>query len=158
MLPEIKATKSSCEWEPPLSINQKSNKSRIIRHKEGFRWSSVKADKYKKEGQSWSSVIRMALIGDFGESVKFSLRYFEILPKGYSSLEKHKHEHVVICIRGRGKVTLDKKTYKVGYLDTVYISPDTIHQFLNPFEEPFGFFCIVDKKRDKPIVIEEKND
>lgn len=153
MLHEIK---TSCDWKSSPSQKNKGNKSRIIRYKEGFRWTTVKIDKYKEEGQSWSSVLRMALIGDSQESVKFSIRYFEILPHGYSSLEKHNHEHVVICIRGAGKVTLGERTYKIGYLDTVYISPNTIHQFLNPFDEPFGFFCIVDKVRDKPIVINDK--
>lgn len=153
MLHEIK---TSCDWKSSLSQKNKGNKSRIIRYKEGFRWRSIKTDKYKEDIDSWASVIRMCLIGDYGESVKFSLRYFEILPNGYTSLEKHNHEHVVICVRGAGEVSLGKKIYKIGYLDTVYISPDTIHQFLNPFDEPFGFFCIVDKVRDKPIVINDK--
>jgi ribulose-bisphosphate carboxylase large chain len=42
------------------------------------------------------------LSGKRGESQRFHVRYFEIAPGGYSTLEKHEHEHVVIPIRGRG--------------------------------------------------------
>ncbi len=150
---KIKSGQTSCDWKSPADKKHRDNKSKVIRYKEGFGWSSVKTDKYKEDGQGWSSVIRKVLIGNCGESAKFSLRYFEISANGYSSLEKHKHEHVVICIRGRGKVLIGKKTQKVGYLDTVYISPDTVHQLLNPYDEPFGFFCIVNAKRDKPKIV-----
>ncbi|MDX9714241.1 MAG: cupin domain-containing protein [Dissulfurispiraceae bacterium] len=103
----------------------------------------------------WSDISRNVLIGSKGESAKFHLRYFEIAPGGRSSLEMHKHEHVVIVIKGSGRVRLDKKNYKVSYLDTIYISPNTVHQLSNPFDEPFGFFCIVNAKRDKPRTIKK---
>lgn len=147
------AKESICDWQAPTKKQKASNKSRILRFKEGFRWTSVKLEKYKEEKESWSSVARMVLTGNHGESAKFSLRYFEISPQGFTSLEKHTHEHVIICIRGRGKIVLDNKKYQINYLDTIYVSPNTIHQLINPYDEPFGFFCIVDSKRDKPIVL-----
>jgi quercetin dioxygenase-like cupin family protein len=42
----------------------------------------------------------------------------------------------------------------MGFMDTVYISPDTVHQLLNPFDAPFGFLCIVNARRDKPKVLD----
>jgi ribulose-bisphosphate carboxylase large chain len=44
-------------------------------------------------------------------------------------------------------------SYKIAFLDVVHISPNTPHQLLNPFDEPFGFLCVVPAKRDKPINI-----
>ncbi|ODS32551.1 MAG: 2,3-diketo-5-methylthiopentyl-1-phosphate enolase [Candidatus Scalindua rubra] len=39
-------------------------------------------------------------IQPYGEKTSFDLRYFEIELCGFSSLEKHAHEHVIIGIRG----------------------------------------------------------
>jgi len=61
---------------------------------------------------------------------------------------------VVICLKGKGKVRLGKRFYILNYLDILYIAPNNVHQLLNPFNEPFGFLCIVDSERDRPIEIE----
>lgn len=132
------------------------NRNKIFRHKGTFRWSGVKTGKYKPADAGWQSIVRNVLIGNGGESAKFHLRYFEISPGGNSSLEHHRHEHVVICIRGKGTVLMGRKYHEIGYLDTVYIAPDTVHELTNPFDEPFGFFCIVNAKRDKPKLVKRK--
>ena len=126
------------------------NKSRLHRHRGDFKWQGIKTKKYKLQGGDWAHVIRRVLVGHGGESARFHLRYFEISPGGYTSFERHRHEHVVICVRGKGKVRTDKKMNTMNYLDTLYIAPFAPHQLRNPFDEPFGFFCIVNSKRDKP--------
>lgn len=143
-------TYNSCDWASPTKEKQSVNKSTIYRHKGNFRWVGIKTEKYKQKNGGWASIIRNVLIGNNSETARFHLRYFEIQPNGYSSLEKHRHEHVVICIRGKGNITIGQKTHTVKYLDTVYIAPNTVHQLRNPYNEPFGFFCIVNAKRDKP--------
>lgn len=143
----------SCDWKSPETDKLKKagkNISKIYRHKGNFRWNGIKEERYKNQEGNWSNIIRNVLIGNNGETCKFHLRYFEINPNGFSSLERHKHEHVVICIRGKGKIRLGEKSYILKYLDTVYVAPNTIHQLMNPYDEPFGFFCIVNSKRDKP--------
>ena len=134
-----------------------TNRTRFYKHKGGCTWQGIKTEGYKTKGSHWTDVIRRFIIGNHQESAKFHLRYFEILPGGFTSFEKHKHEHVVIGIRGKGKVFCGKpesiragKQYEMNFLDTLYIAPDTPHQLSNPFHEPFGFFCIVNAKRDKP--------
>ena len=150
----------SCDWKAPdaqrSTLNARCNK--IYRYKGNFRWSGVKTEKYKQKDstqkdKNWSAIARNVLIGNQGETCKFHLRYFEIEPNGYSSLERHRHEHVVVCIRGRGKIRMDEKTYSLNYLDTAYVAPNTVYQLINPHDEPFGFFCIVNAKRDKPKLI-----
>jgi quercetin dioxygenase-like cupin family protein len=126
------------------------NASALYRHKRECRWTGVNIDRYKKAEGGWLSITRQFLVGKKGESAKFHLRYFEIAPGGFSSLERHRHEHVVICARGKGRVRMGDKSYMLGNLDVAYISPDTVHQLLNPYDEPFGFFCIVNAKRDRP--------
>jgi quercetin dioxygenase-like cupin family protein len=124
--------------------------SPVYRHKKEGRWTGVTIDRYKNSEGGWLSITRQFLIGKRGESAKFHLRYFEIEPGGYSSLETHRHEHVVICARGKGRALIGKKSYMLRSLDIAYIGPNAVHQLLNPYDEPFGFFCIVDSKRDKP--------
>ncbi|WP_203471831.1 cupin domain-containing protein [Dissulfurispira thermophila] len=151
----------SCDWKAPKIEHKrekaKAQKSTIYKHKGNFKWSGVKTEKYKHNSRGWSAIVRNVLIGDHGETCKFHLRYFEIQPNGYSSLERHNHEHVVVCIRGKGKVLMGEKFYTIKYLDTIYIAPNTVHQLSNPYDEPFGFFCIVNAKRDKPKEVRSKN-
>lgn len=160
-----KKTSISCDWSALGRIRRgekagtalkgkktNTNKSRLYKHRGNFRWQGVKTEKYKLKGKDWSAIVRHTLIGNHGETAKFHVRYFEIAPKGHSSFEKHRHEHVVVCVRGKGKALVNKKSHTMNFLDTIYISPDVPHQIRNPFREPFGFFCIVNARRDKPKI------
>ncbi|MFN3395177.1 MAG: cupin domain-containing protein [Thermodesulfovibrionales bacterium] len=128
-------------------------KSRLYRHRGDFTWKGIKTERYKPKGGDWADIVRRVLIGNHGEAARFHLRYFEILPGGYSSFERHRHEHVVICVRGRGQVLTGKRRHTMNFLDTLYIAPEEPHQLSNPFDEPFGFFCIVNARRDKPKIL-----
>jgi quercetin dioxygenase-like cupin family protein len=123
--------------------------SRVLRF-EDFSWEGVVPQEYKDAASGWLGVARHEIAGRCGERTAFHLRYFEVGPGGYSSLERHRHEHVVVIVRGRGRVRLGEKYEEVEPLDAVYVSPNTPHQFLNPYGEPFGFLCIVDAERDAP--------
>ncbi|HLB25416.1 MAG TPA: cupin domain-containing protein [Nitrospirota bacterium] len=125
-------------------------KSRLHKFDPSYTWSLTEKEAYKAEPGGWCGIDRNVLIGGKGEGTKFHLRYFEINPGGNSSLEKHGHEHVVICVRGRGRAVVEDKMHDLESLDVLYIAPDAPHQLLNPHDEPFGFLCIVDAERDKP--------
>jgi quercetin dioxygenase-like cupin family protein len=120
-----------------------------------FTWSGVPPQLYKKPSGDWTRVIRHVLIGDQGEETRFHLRYFEIASQGYTTLEKHGHAHVVIGIRGKGRVIAGAKCYDLSFLDALYIAPNTPHQLINEGGEPFGFFCLVDAERDLPQPLSE---
>ena len=157
----------SCDWSALGQIRRgeksgatlkrkkppKENKSALYKHKGKFRWQGIKIEKYKQSGGGWADIVRQTLIGNCGETAKFHVRYFEIAAGGCSSFETHKHEHVVICVRGKGKAIAGKKSHILNFLDTLYISPNTPHQLRNPFKAPFGFLCIVNAKRDKPKLL-----
>lgn len=115
-------------------------------------WAGVPLQEYKPVADHHCGVSRSVLIGESGEQTRFHLRYFEIAPGGYSTLEHHRHEHVVVVLRGSGEVRLDGNWHAVGFGDTVYVAPDEVHQLRNHGEEPFGFLCLVDAERDKPVV------
>ncbi|MEN2985076.1 MAG: cupin domain-containing protein [Thermodesulfovibrionaceae bacterium] len=138
--------KSLCE----IRFNSQCENSEVIKFRNN-RWLRRKSTKYKDLLTNWAAVKRTPLVKS--KALKFEVRYFEILPKGYTSLEYHNHAHVVICIKGKGKLRLGNKYKILKYLDIAYIAPNEIHQLLNPYDEPFGFFCIVDAERDKPIEV-----
>lgn len=132
------------------------NQTRLYRYTGHFSWKGVTTEKYKPSGKDWSQIVRQTLIGNRGETARFHLRYFEIAPEGYSSFEMHKHEHVVTGIRGRGVCHVGKKKYLISFLDTLYIKPNEPHQLKNPFKEPFGFFCLVNARRDRPKTLKDR--
>jgi quercetin dioxygenase-like cupin family protein len=145
---------SCCEIRGPKGRSgDKKNRSAFYRHKGDMSWQGVRDEPYKAAAEGWSGIMRRVLIGGRGESAKFHVRYFEIAQGGNSSLERHRHEHVVICVKGRGVVRVGKAKKHMDFMDTIYIAPDTVHQLLNPFKEPFGFLCIVNARRDKPKVL-----
>jgi quercetin dioxygenase-like cupin family protein len=118
-----------------------------------FNWEGVEVKQYKDERNTWLNVSRRVIVGKSGENTKFHVRYFEIAPGGYSTLEKHRHEHVVICVRGKGLAIAGDDVYEMNFMDVIYIGSNVPHQFINQSDEPFGFICIVDAKRDKPKLL-----
>ncbi len=138
----------SCE----IGKGKELSKSKIIRFKNN-QWQGIKPNIYKEKLSNWALIDRFTLVSS--QTIKFEVRYFEITHGGCSSLEYHNHAHVVICLKGKGKIRLGDKYRILKYLDIAYIAPNEIHQLSNPYTEPFGFLCIVDAERDKPIEIKD---
>lgn len=99
------------------------------------------------------------MLGDgAGEGdLNFITRYFEIQPGGYSTMERHQDPHVVVVLRGRGRVLLGDKSYEIGPYDCVYVSLKAYHQFQATGDEPLGFLCTVDRIRDRPELPSEED-
>ncbi|MFA6030719.1 MAG: RuBisCO large subunit C-terminal-like domain-containing protein [Elusimicrobiota bacterium] len=115
-------------------------------------WEGRPASAYKAdETLPFQGVSRRELVGAHGEKTAFDLRYFELAPGGHTSLEKHAHTHTVVCVRGRGVLVKGKKRVELGGMDIGYVGPFETHQLRNEGAEPFGFFCIVDRERDRPV-------
>lgn len=137
---------------PPLV----GNHSKVIRYQGDCGWQDIPLEPYKETTDTWRGVIRRELSGKRGESQRFHVRYFEIAPAGYTTLEKHEHEHVVVVLRGRGEVQFGCTIHRVGFGDVVYVAPHDPHQFRNPANatEPFGFLCMVNADRDTPQTVD----
>jgi ribulose-bisphosphate carboxylase large chain len=147
-------TRSSCETGLPQTAETRQTGSRVLHWQPGFRWEGVPVVPYKSLGDSWCGVARTVLAGEQEEQTAFQVRYFEIAPGGYSSLEHHRHEHVVMVLRGRGEVRLGGEVHQLSFGDVVYVAPQEVHQFRNACEEPLGFLCIVDARRDTPVPVD----
>lgn len=119
-----------------------------IRQTSPFRWEGVRVAPYKPEGTHFAGLTRQLLF-DGGEGLGCQLRYFEIEPGGYSSLERHHHAHAIMVVRGPGRGFVGDRVLDLGINDLVRVPPLTWHQF-RAGESPFGFLCMVDCARDVP--------
>ena len=125
------------------------DKKNPIRRFKSFRWEETDLLAYKEEGSApFKAITRQTLFRD--PALKCELRYFEMAPGGYSTLERHAHMHAVLILRGRGEVLVGDEVRKIGTNDLVTIEPWTWHQFRAGPEEPLGFLCMVNAERDKP--------
>src|SRR5262249_1537435 len=132
------ATQSSCEMTSRPA--PAASGSRVLRCAGGFRWPGVPVVEYKEAAAHHRGVARVGLVGEQGEATAFHLRYFEIAPGGFTSLEKHVHEHAVVVLCGSGEVQLGPSVHRLGPGDVVYVGPEEVHQFRNPSPSaPFGF-------------------
>ncbi len=153
--------KSSCEIPVGSARSAKvTTTSRILRFRPAIdssqphSWEGVPLAEYKQAADHHCGVTRTVLVGDSGEKTAFHVRYFEIAPGGFSTLERHENEHVVVVLRGQGEVRLGENTHTITFGDTVYIAPNEVHQLRNPStSEPFGFLCLVDAQRDSPVPV-----
>lgn len=124
----------------------------MIKKAGAFEWPEIELLPYKDRPGTFEAVTRRNLFKPDGSN--FEVRYFEVGPGGYTSFEKHEHEHCVVVLRGEGKVRLADEWTDVTLNDTVYVGPMVPHQFRNTGVEPFGILCVVDKDRDRPIVLD----
>jgi len=122
-----------------------------------FSWAGVTVEGYRagKEDlpdHGFRGVTRQTITSGSNEKCAFEVRYFEIEPGGYTRLERHEHVHSVTVLRGSGYALVGAHVHPVRGHDHVYVPPMTYHQFVNDGDEAFGFMCVVDAERDRPIL------
>ncbi len=122
----------------------------MVRHQAGnFTWEGVDVLPYKETGTHFKSITRQTLFRGEGD-LPAEMRYFEVQSGGYSTLERHNHQHVVMIIRGSGRVLVGDQITQINTHDLVHIPPLTWHQFHADQGEELGFLCVVAVDRDKP--------
>lgn len=110
-----------------------------------FDWENVPIGPYPNDGSK--NVTKQELIGSSDAAYNFAIRYFEVAPGGYTTLDNHQHDHGVLVVRGKGKVLLGEEKHDIGYGDVIYVSPNETHQFENGYDEPLGFICVIPPKK-----------
>jgi quercetin dioxygenase-like cupin family protein len=125
------------------------NRTTHRRAQRDFRWQDVELLPYKEDGRAlFKSITRQVLFSD--PELHGELRYFEVAPGGYSTLERHEHMHAVLILRGRGHCLVGNEVRPVETRDLVTVPRLTLHQFRATADEPLGFLCMVNAARDKP--------
>ena len=121
----------------------------LHRKANAYRWEGVNTLPYKQDDRAlFKSITRQVLFAD--PQLHAELRYFEIEPGGYSTLERHEHVHAVLILRGHGHCLVGKEVRTVELRDLITVPPLTWHQFRASADEPLGFLCMVNAVRDKP--------
>lgn len=125
-----------------------------------FRWKGIEPRAYRdterdERGMGFRGVVRHTLAVGEELPAEFELRYFELEAGGYSSLEKHRHAHFVIALRGSGRALVGEEVIELRPFDAIYVAPRTPHRWINAGDEPFGFLCPVDSSRDRPQPLDE---
>ena len=116
---------------------------------EAFGWDDVEVLKYKEDGSApFRGITRQVLFEEAEHGCQ--LRYFEVAPGGYSTLERHEHVHAVLILRGRGTCLIGAEVREIGEHDLCRVPPLTWHQFRAAADAPLGFLCLVPIERDRP--------
>jgi quercetin dioxygenase-like cupin family protein len=114
-----------------------------------LRWAGVDLRLYKEEDAApFRAVSRQILFSD--PRLMGELRYFEVAPGGYSTLERHEHMHAVMILAGAGRALVGAEIHAVKAHDLITIAPWAWHQFRATLNEKLGFLCMVDASRDRP--------
>ena len=120
-----------------------------VRRFSDFRWDDTDLLAYKEDGSApFKAITRQTLFRH--PELKGELRYFEMAAGGYSTLERHRHVHAVLILRGAGECLIGGEIHTIATNDLVTIEPLTWHQFRANAGEPLGFLCMVNVERDKP--------
>lgn len=108
---------------------------------DSYDWANISEQSYDSAEVQGVSV--RWLIGAKEGAPHFAVRYFEIEPGERTSLDKHKHDHGVVVLRGHGEVVLGGGVAEISFGDVVYVSPEEVHQFRCVGDEPLGFLCVI---------------
>ena len=122
--------------------------------RDDFRWDGVAWQPYKQDGAApFKDISRQTLFHD--DALACELRYFEMAANGFSTLERHQHAHAVVILRGSGHCMVGDEVREVKQFDLITIPAWTWHQFRATAAEPFGFLCMVNMERDRPVLPSE---
>lgn len=120
----------------------------IVKATGDYKWEDVAVLAYKETGANFKNITRQVLFEGLGD-LPCQLRYFEVQPGGYSTLERHEHVHLVMILRGGGEVFLGDDIHSIEEKDVITVPPQTWHQFQANANVPLGFLCLVHAQRDK---------
>ena len=104
-------------------------------------WEGVESRAY--DDPSLAGVRKHELIGEAEGASQYRMRYFEVPPGGRTARERHAHDHGVMIVAGRARVTLGSETHEVAEGDVVYVAGEELHCFEALGDAPLGFVCVV---------------
>ncbi|MEA1878460.1 MAG: cupin domain-containing protein [Bacteroidota bacterium] len=84
------------------------------------------------------------LIGTDDSSDNIIMRQFIIAPGGNTPRHTHNYEHV-IKIESKHGIIIDKDEveHELSEGQSLFVPPNELHQFKNPYDEDFEIICII---------------
>jgi quercetin dioxygenase-like cupin family protein len=107
----------------------------VRRRGSGWAWDGVAPRRYEAGAE------RHVLVSAADGAGDVELRYFRIPAGGASALERHRHEHAILVLHGRGEVLLGDAVHVVREGDAVFVESEELHQLRALDDEPLGFLC-----------------
>ncbi len=109
---------------------------------------TIHASEVQRKGVK--DVTMKILIGTGDESDNIIMRQFRIAPGGHTPRHTHNYEHVVKIESNRG-IIIDENgnEHELHKGQSVFVKPNELHQFKNPFDEDFEFICIIPNQEKK---------
>ncbi len=87
------------------------------------------------------------LISESDGAPNFAMRLFEVEPDGYTPYHRHKWEHEVLILKGKGNLITEGKALPLKQGDAVFVPGEEGHQFKNTSREVLIFLCMVPIER-----------
>jgi quercetin dioxygenase-like cupin family protein len=115
-----------------------------VRRRSADGWQGVVPGSYADP--ALAGVRKYELIGEADGAAHYRVRYFEVPAGGHTARERHAHDHGVVIMTGRARVTLGEQTHEVAEGDVVYVAGDELHCFEALGDEPLGFICVAGPK------------
>ena len=113
----------------------------VIHRRDQSGWEGVLAQQYGDP--ELAGVHKHELIGEAEGATRYRVRYFYVPAGGRTARERHPHDHGVVIVTGRARVTLGDEVHGVGEGDVVYVAGDELHCFEALDDRPLGFLCVV---------------
>jgi len=84
------------------------------------------------------------LIGPGEGSDGIIMRHFTVAPGGNTPYHQHNYEHVIKIEKNSGiAVDKDGNEHVISQGQSLFVKPNEMHQFRNPYNEEFEFLCII---------------
>lgn len=100
------------------------------------------------DGEKIKNTFIRVLISEDDGAPNFRLRHLTVEPGGHTPLHTHDWEHENYMIKGKGILVSEDKEVEVEPGMFSYVAPNELHQFKNPYDEPFEFLCLIPVPED----------
>ena len=108
-------------------------------------WEGVDAVAY--DDPAVAGVEKRELIGPADGAPHYRVRHFHVPAGARTARESHPHDHGVMIVGGRARVTLGDEQHELGAGDVVYVAGDELHCFEALGDEPLQFVCVSPPQR-----------
>ncbi len=92
---------------------------------------------------STGTTIRWLITKEKDKAPRFSLRRFELQPRGEIGIHNHPQEHEIYILAGKGEVYTHFENVEIEVDDVLYVPPDEPHGYRNVGNENLVFLCVI---------------
>ncbi len=107
-------------------------------------YTDIKAEEVDVEGAK-DAKIRWLVTKDDGAE-NFTMRLFDLGPKGHTPLHQHDWEHEVFIVSGSGEIRSKGQRNPIKKGDVIFVPSMEWHQFVNTGDVLLQFICVIPYK------------